>query len=198
MLQAAVEWIENAAPWPQVLDARRVTLVVQDEGGHGAKLLAWVPVYRRPTRREAVETPVGGGVVALAVPRQETTVSPALVWWLVEYGLREGWRPSTAGPEFVVPEDVVRAAVGETIGTRLRALITTLGERVGSDRVESLMGYLDVGERGLTLEFLCEYLGEDEGTLSRDVVDKILSLVCELGLDERYTRGLLERGSRAG
>lgn len=187
-------WVESAAPWTQVLETRRLTLVVQDEGGRGSKLLVWAPVYRRAIRRGDVETPCGGGAVALSTPRQDTSVSPALVRRLIEHALHEGWRPKEAGADFVVPADAIDRLKRETVDARLLALTHALRDRVD---VRLLTTLTRVGELRLMVELLCDQLLEDDRPLPPDALDQLVSLAGELGVEGRYTRPLAERaGSR--
>ncbi|WP_437298600.1 hypothetical protein [Sorangium sp. So ce426] len=107
-------WIENASAWDDVLRARRLTLVVQHEGGRGQKLLAWVPVYRTPIHHAEVTVPCGNGVVSLLTPHQEAVVSSALVRRVIEYTLQRGWKPSESGSDFIVPEDALGTLLHES------------------------------------------------------------------------------------
>ena len=107
-------WMGGAMGLDELLDARRLTLVVQHPSGRGQKLLAWVPVYPKRPRRSFVPVETSERFVAVRARGQEAVVSPRVVRPIIEYALRNGWTPSVRAPDYVVPEDAVRAVLQAT------------------------------------------------------------------------------------
>jgi hypothetical protein len=118
-------WMEAALDVDAMLDARRLTLVVQHPSGRGQKLFAWVPVYPAPPKRSFVPVETNERFVAVRARGQEAVVSPRVVRAIIEYALRNGWTPAVRARDFVVPEQVVRAALQATQPTSQRRVRST-------------------------------------------------------------------------
>lgn len=78
----------------------------------------------------------------------------------------------------------------EALNGRLHGLLIQVGDRLTSDLAAVTSELIDAGEYGLALEFIADYLSEEEQAVSDDERLEMLSLAAEMQMDGRVQRAL--------
>lgn len=70
----------------------------------------------------------------------------------------------------------------------IESLMAALKSELHPRAYELVQGFLEVGERRLAIEHLCELLCEDEVVLDASTYRQLMDVVAELSLEERFQR----------